>query len=111
MDCGAIHEAESAGTSGSCWGVGQSPAVPFVLLRQIQLFGENCLRDEPENRIDGGFNRRSADERTVKRFQLPVWAAEQADGELAETIYEGLCGGAHSMSQRGVYGKERDNAG
>ena len=21
------------------------------------------------------------------------------------------CGGAHSMSQRGVYGKERDNAG
>ena len=22
-----------------------------------------------------------------------------------------MCGGAHSMSQRGVYGKERDNAG
>ena len=24
---------------------------------------------------------------------------------------DGQCGGAHSMSQRGVYGKERDNAG
>ncbi len=35
---------------------GKAPAVPFVLLRQIQLFGENRLRDEPENRIDGGFN-------------------------------------------------------
>ena len=26
-------------------------------------------------------------------------------------IRENWCGGAHSMSQRGVYGKERDNAG
>ena len=33
-------------------------APPFrSFLRQIQLFGENRLRDEPENRIDGGFNR------------------------------------------------------
>ena len=36
---------------------GKALPLPFVLLRQIQLFGENCLRDEPENRIDGGFNR------------------------------------------------------
>lgn len=26
-------------------------------------------------------------------------------------VQGGYCGGAHSMSQRGVYGKERDNAG
>ena len=29
----------------------------------------------------------------------------------AAPFYIAECGGAHSMSQRGVYGKERDNAG
>lgn len=70
-------------------GCGAKPRRSVRSFTADSAFGENCLRDEPENRIDGGFNRRSADERTVKRFQLPVWAAEQADGELAETIYEG----------------------
>ena len=28
-----------------------------------------------------------------------------------KTLYRVSCGGAHSMSQRGVYGKERDNTG
>ena len=31
--------------------------------------------------------------------------------DAASSITEHTCGGAHSMSQRGVYGKERDNAG
>ena len=32
-------------------------------------------------------------------------------GSGLEDVLARACGGAHSMSQRGVYGKERDNAG
>lgn len=39
------------------------------------------------------------------RFYRPHWKYQFC-------VYaECPCGGAHSMSQRGVYGKERDNAG
>ena len=59
---------------------------------------------------------RSAAEYDDLRVQLkseePAQATDApAQGKSALRVLLGFCGGAHSMSQRGVYGKERDNAG
>ena len=61
-----------------------------MLIRQIQLSGENRLGNQPEHRVDDDFNRRNADERTENRLHLAVRAAEQIEGETAARIEQNL---------------------